>query len=427
MARPTDPSLSYYNMRCGHTTNPKIKLLVHDQKGLGYFIWACILDQIYSTTGYYFDCSQKDWLELFALDVCKETLETVEKVIKTCVKRDLFDKGIFDKHNILTSQHIQNFYIRGTNERRKKGSVIVLREELLLIELSEDLVNVSVSKQKTVISPDNFSIPPGNPTIPPGRNPQSKGKEKQKEKKINENKESIAPAGVVEAVASTGGLQKDFLKLEKSKKAICDFIKLHHPDFIEPYVELWNLFATEKGLSKVSKISDARRRKFKVRIKEKSFDFLEILKKAKQSEFLLTGKWFGFDWVLANEANYLKIIEGNYDKKSAAEITQTKKSVVDGPQDLEYLQERFMEGQLDIKTISEKHYLQLEQQGVVSITDEIIHWRINSLTGSNIFSESSLCQDYQSGKETPAVMADRINLMRLAIIKYFKGLKTVAA
>jgi hypothetical protein len=105
-------------------------------------------------------------------------------------------------------------------------------------------------------------------------------------------------------------------ELEKNKKSIYQFIKQHNPDFIDPYVDFWNLFAQERGMSEVKTVNDQRRKKFKVRIKEKEFNFTEILRKAGQSEFLLTsGKWFGFDWIIENNANYLKVLEGNYDKQ----------------------------------------------------------------------------------------------------------------
>ena len=40
---------------------------------------------------------------------------------------------------------------------------------------------------------------------------------------------------------------------------------------------------------------------------------IEILRKAQCSDFLISSKWFGFDWLLENDGNYLKVLEGNYD------------------------------------------------------------------------------------------------------------------
>lgn len=84
------------------------------------------------------------------------------------------------------------------------------------------------------------------------------------------------------------------------------------PQFIEPYVAAWNVFASVYNLPAVKVINDSRRRKFNVRIKEAAFDFMAILAIVKNSDFLKTGSWFGFDWLLENDQNYLKVLEGTY-------------------------------------------------------------------------------------------------------------------
>lgn len=74
----------------------------------------------------------------------------------------------------------------------------------------------------------------------------------------------------------------------------------------------------ERMAVKVSakELNDKRKRKFRIRIHEPAFDFLEILRKAGQSEFILMSKWFSLDWILDNNTNYLKVLEGNYDPKT---------------------------------------------------------------------------------------------------------------
>lgn len=136
-----------------------------------------------------------------------------------------------------------------------------------------------------------------------------------REKEIGKEEEGNAPAG---DFAQPLLLEpKELYKyLVKDKNTVHDFLKTHKPDFIDPYVDYWNLFATEKGFAKVEAISDSRRKKFKVRIKEPTFNFCAILFKAGKSEFICTeGNWFTFDWVLENDKNYLKVLEGNYDNK----------------------------------------------------------------------------------------------------------------
>ena len=66
----------------------------------------------------------------------------------------------------------------------------------------------------------------------------------------------------------------------------------------------------------MEKISKARVKKFNTRIKEKEFVFPAILKRLTLADdFTLTGSWLTFDWIIESESNYLKILEGNYDKR----------------------------------------------------------------------------------------------------------------
>lgn len=124
-----------------------------------------------------------------------------------------------------------------------------------------------------------------------------------------ETEKIFTPNGASEADASPPDIREIYTQLKKNKDSVWAFIKANAPDFIEPYVDLWNFFAKDKGLSQVTKLSDARKRKFKVRIKEKGFDFLAVIKKANDSEFVFTsGKWFCFDWIFENDSNYLKVI-----------------------------------------------------------------------------------------------------------------------
>jgi hypothetical protein len=104
--------------------------------------------------------------------------------------------------------------------------------------------------------------------------------------------------------------------IEKTKACIRKFIQEHKPLFPEPYKDLWNLFASERSLPTIKAITKDRKRKLSVRLKERDFDFVAILSAAAKSDFLLSGSWFGIDWIIANESNYIKILEGNYKQKA---------------------------------------------------------------------------------------------------------------
>ncbi|HTE27065.1 DUF4373 domain-containing protein [Flavitalea sp.] len=304
MARKAEPGIDFYRLDCAHIRNKKIRLLFNDHGADGYWIWQCILSSAYEGKGYYFDLNDEDSLELFAADVCKKELTLVMEVIKCCVKRGLFDSKVFGKSNILTSEMMQDNYLFATSERRKKGTII---------DFFEDYISTKIQENER-----NVKIVPGKNThtdlIPPGNNPHS----------IVEY--SIVKDSIVDSVSKeTLGDQSPEIKKEllekynsipKDKKAIHDFIKNNNPSFPDPYMALWNLFAGQHNLPLVKEVTELRKKKLSTRLKESSFDFIQIMRKANQAnDFMLTGNWFTFDWIFHSQVNYMKIIEGNFDKK----------------------------------------------------------------------------------------------------------------
>lgn len=107
----------------------------------------------------------------------------------------------------------------------------------------------------------------------------------------------------------------EYQNLEKSKINTYRFIAEKKPVIIEPYLDMWNYFASEYCFPMVRSISVERKRKFKLRMKNKSFNFLEVLKAAKSSSFILDCSFFTWDWIFENDKNFLKVLEGNYKTK----------------------------------------------------------------------------------------------------------------
>jgi hypothetical protein len=144
--------------------------------------------------------------------------------------------------------------------------------------------------------------------------------------KVNGAK-ALVPTSRDDAQAGRNVLKKKYDELSQSLSGqekvviwngVKDFIALEKPDFPEPFVDAWNVFALTYKLSRVDVISDSRRKKFSTRIQElPAFDFLKILEKIKVSNHLRGDNqrnWkVTFDWVVENDKNYLKILEGNYD------------------------------------------------------------------------------------------------------------------
>lgn len=171
-----------------------------------------------------------------------------------------------------------------------------------------------------------------------------------------------------------------FEGMEKNKNSLAAFIRQYRPDFIEPYVDLWNFFADEREKARIIKISDSRRKKFKTRYHERAFDFVQILSKAgKADDFLSTSKWFTWDWIMDSEGNYLKVLEGNYgDKKksSVASAAPMRPALSKDQEELNFLYGRFLEDPLAITVISidPDHYNFLKKSDMIHFSQEETAW-----------------------------------------------------
>lgn len=91
----------------------------------------------------------------------------------------------------------------------------------------------------------------------------------------------------------------------------------------DDFFNLWNEFATKNNKAKIAKLSDSRKKKIALRLKEYK-NLLEIftyvLKKSETSNFLLNGNFYTFDWLFENDTNILKVYEGKYDNGKSQEV-----------------------------------------------------------------------------------------------------------
>lgn len=137
------------------------------------------------------------------------------------------------------------------------------------------------------------------------------------ENRWNKNHEEQKPKEIAPPLIDVVKQQREMYAAisDKNKKVINSFIAQYKPEFIEPYVDFWNLLADEKELPAVKTITTTREHHLKKRLSEKSFDFRAILGKISQSNFLINEMRVTFDWVVSSKNNYVKILEGNYDNK----------------------------------------------------------------------------------------------------------------
>jgi hypothetical protein len=143
---------------------------------------------------------------------------------------------------------------------------------------------------------------------------------------INENKVNVLSVAGATPGESQQDLRNEYRELVSSltgkdlltvSSGLREFISSKRPLFHEPYQEYWNLFAAKYSLPTIKAISAGRARKLKIRLNEPAFDFPTILIGIKNSELLMgrseTSSWkVSFDWIIENDKNYLKILEGNY-------------------------------------------------------------------------------------------------------------------
>lgn len=76
----------------------------------------------------------------------------------------------------------------------------------------------------------------------------------------------------------------------------------------------WNEAVIATPLPAARSFSSARERKCLARLKNRALEeWKEIFHKMTESTFMCSGKWADFDWIIKNDENAAKVIEGKYD------------------------------------------------------------------------------------------------------------------
>lgn len=148
------------------------------------------------------------------------------------------------------------------------------------------------------------------PLISPleGRKDKDKDMDKDKDKVITE--ELPKTRSLTEIMAS---LRKEYSDLQvKDMNSISEFIEKNKPSFSAPYVDLWNLFAEKYNKPACMGLRGTRRGKLDTRLQEKDFDFVKILKRVRNQAIAMEQNWFNLTWILENDNNYVKVLEGNF-------------------------------------------------------------------------------------------------------------------
>lgn len=148
---------------------------------------------------------------------------------------------------------------------------------------------------------------------------------------------------------TVGGQENSVLIVDVGEDVVVGVgvVKDKERDF-EIFKDYWNTLPF--GLNKVTKLTDDRKKKLKARLKEATLEeWKQAMERIGKSSFLRgkSGGWKAdFDWLIANEENRLKIIEGKYDNSSATVIDFKKSKAQETFDRTADMARRVMDGEL---------------------------------------------------------------------------------
>lgn len=236
MARPNKTGLDYFPLDVDFHDDDKVALLTAEFNVMAEAIIIRLLCKIYKN-GYYYAWGDDERLLFCRWAGGVFVPNQVEEVVKGCLRRSFFDKGVFEAFGILTSPGIQKRFMQASQERK---SIDIIADYWLLDIPSDDRFNI--------IRSNNGVNPPNN-----GVNPPNKYIKKSKVNISSPNVEDIPPynppKGKGDTESSPGSDKpsssgKKEKVAAKRKKAID--ISAVEPTF-QPIVADWLEYKSERG------------------------------------------------------------------------------------------------------------------------------------------------------------------------------------
>lgn len=285
--RPTKQGIDYFPMDVGFFTDVKIRKISRACGSQSTSILICLLCNIYKDEGYYI-LWDKD-LPFVIADTVGVSEGAVKEVLIKSLQVGFFDQELYEKYKILTSSGIQKRFLLATYQR-KETTII-----------PEYLINCANNSINCTINSINHSD---------NEQSKSKGKVNRKKRKEKENNKETSP---------NGEEKKDELSLSHSQKI--DWVGL---------MNWYNSLFRDK-LPAIKSMTETRKKAVKARIAQYGKESIRtVFNLVLQSSFLLGGNdhnWkCDFDWIF-KQANYTKILEGNYNGKRADTATTRRESV----------------------------------------------------------------------------------------------------
>ena len=176
MARPKAKGVEYFPLDVGFLSDLKIRKIMLSCGASSIAVLIYIFAAIYRDEGYFMNVKDDD-IALIALDTNLDT-DYVKNVINRACEVGLFSFRIYDNFRVLTSEGIQNRYLKIT-ERRKS----------VKINADINLVNVDMMYTETRVNVAETIVNVAETPVNVYKSTQSKVKEsKVKESKVKESK-----------------------------------------------------------------------------------------------------------------------------------------------------------------------------------------------------------------------------------------------
>lgn len=154
MARPPKKGLDFVGWETGVLDNDtKLDRLIEAQGIAAFTVYFYLCQHAYSTNGYYLDWGYSSCATTARKLGKGASAGFVKEVVDMCFQCSLFDKGLFDKYEILTSRGIQRRYLRAMKRRVSE----MKQKKFWLLEEEES--------QGFDECTQNSDIPPGNESL----------------------------------------------------------------------------------------------------------------------------------------------------------------------------------------------------------------------------------------------------------------------
>jgi DnaD/phage-associated family protein len=204
MARPKAKGVEYFPLDVGFLSDLKIRKIMLSCGASSIAVLIYIFAAIYRDEGYFMNVKDDD-IALIALDTNLDT-DYVKNVINRACEVGLFSFRIYDNFRVLTSEGIQNRYLKIT-ERRKS----------VKINADINLVNVDMMYTETRVNVAETIVNVAETPVNVYKSTQSKVKEskvKVKESKVKESKEknTVIQNDVFSTWSNTFGDISSFIK-----------------------------------------------------------------------------------------------------------------------------------------------------------------------------------------------------------------------